>query len=253
MGATTEPVSPIEPVEPSQSTLSRLIGVFFSPGPTFEDIARKPGFWAPLIVILVSGLAMAEAMVFKIGMERLIRMSLEQGGQAQKMSPEQIENVIRTWSKIGMVTTPLTIVLGLPIFLLILAAIGLAIVNFILGGQIGFKKAFSAACYANVVGVVGSLMGIALILFGDPENFNAQNPIPSNLGFFLNPLDTSKVVLALANSLDIVTIWMVILFSLGISKATGGKQKALSIFLCVCGVWVVYILGKIGWVMIFNR
>jgi Yip1 domain len=247
VGAPTDPVSPIEPVQPSsQSTLSRLVGVFFSPGSTFEDVGRKPDFWAPLVVIIVFGLAFTEAMIFKIGMDRIVRMSMEQSGQAQKMSPDQLDNAVRVGAKIGVVISHLIILVGLPVFLLILAAIGMVIVNLVLGGQISFKKAFSVACYANVVGIVGSLMGIALVLFGDPENFNAQSPIPSSLAFFLNPLDTSKTLMAAASSVDVITIWMVILFSLGISKATGGKQKTLSILLCVCGVWAVWILAKVG-------
>jgi peroxiredoxin len=41
-------------------------------------------------------------------------------------------------------------------------------------------------------------MALALILFGDPNQFNFENPIPSNVRFFLDPVETSKPLLAFA-------------------------------------------------------
>ena len=35
---------------------SRLTGVFFEPAKTFEDVAARPNFWAPLILVIVVAL-----------------------------------------------------------------------------------------------------------------------------------------------------------------------------------------------------
>jgi len=109
--------------------------------------------------------------------------------------------------------------LGPPIFLAIVAALRLAIVNGLFGVQLNFKKSFSVACYANLVSMLGVVMGVAMILFGDPERFNPNNPISSNIGFFLNPLETSKPLLAMASSLDIFSFWLIAL--LGIATGIG--------------------------------
>ena len=119
--------------------------------------------------------------------------------------------------------------LGPPIFLAIVAALRLAIVNGLFGVQLNFKKSFSVACYANLVSMLGVVMGVAMILFGDPERFNPNNPISSNIGFFLNPLETSKPLLAMASSLDIFSFWLIALLGIGYSAASGGKVKAFSI------------------------
>ncbi|MGD0921957.1 MAG: hypothetical protein ABSA70_09370 [Terriglobia bacterium] len=66
---------PAEPESPPMSFAERFLGVFISPGPTFEDIARRPGFIAPLIVTIVSGLVILETMIFKIGMGRIVRLT----------------------------------------------------------------------------------------------------------------------------------------------------------------------------------
>ncbi len=130
--------------------------------------------------------------------------------------------------------------------LLVIAALGLLILNAIFGAQLNFAKVFAVTCYANLVGLLGAIMAVTVILFGDPEHFNPQNPMPSNLGFFLNPVETSKPGMALAGSLDLFTVWFMALLGIGLSEATGRKVKALSIFLCYLGLWLVWVLAKIG-------
>ncbi|MFB3920803.1 MAG: YIP1 family protein [Terriglobia bacterium] len=229
-----------------RSFWSRWIGVYFSPGETFQDIARKPDFLFPLVAAVLSAIAVTETMLAKIGMERIIRNSMEIGGQAAKMTPEQIQQAVDRGKGIGSILAHVGGILGAPIYLLVVAAIGLAIVNALFGSPISFRKAFSVTCYANLVGVIGAVMAVALILFGDVERFNPNNPAPTNLGFFLNPLETSKPVAALASSVDLFTIWFVILLGIGFSQATGGKVKARTIFLVYLGLWMVWVIGKVG-------
>ncbi len=249
----SSPVSvPPEPESPPMSFSERFLGVFISPGPTFEGIARRPGFIAPLIVAIVSGLVILETMLFKIGMGRMIRQSLEQGGQAAKMSADQLEGAVRTGATVGTVFAHVGVLVFGPAMLLILAALGLGILVLIYGAPANFKAVFSATCYANLVGVLGVLMGVALILFGDPEHFNAQNPIPSNVGFFLNPLETSKPLYSLAGSADILWIWTMVLMAMGWSRASGGKAKTLPVFLALAGIWLIWVLGKMGFAAILG-
>ncbi|MGA2629845.1 MAG: YIP1 family protein [Terriglobia bacterium] len=230
--------------EPALSFWSRWVGVYFSPRAAFADIARKPDFILPLVVSVVSALALTKTLLAKVGMARLIRMSIEQSGR--NMTAEQIDQAVRGGETIGLVMAHVGAILGSPIFLLIVAALGLAIVNAIFGGQINFRTSFAVACYVHLIGVLGVLMGLPLILFGGLEHFNPQNPIPSNIGFFLNPLETSKPLMAVAGSLDIFSFWMIALLGVGYSAAAGGKIKALSISAIYFGLWLVIVLGKVG-------
>ncbi len=231
---------------PTKSFPARFAGVFIEPGETFADIFRRPDIIWPLAVAVISGVVFTETMLAKIGMERIIRNQLEQGGQAARMSPEQLDQAVSQGAGIATIFTHIMGLLGSPIFLLIVAGIGLAILNSFFGAQLKFKTVFSVTCYSQLVGVLGVLTGLAVILFGDVERFNAQNPMPTNVGFFLNPLETSKPILALAGSLDIFTIWFFILLGVGLSEASGRKVKALSIFLVYFGLWSVWVLGKVG-------
>jgi len=234
--------------EPRRSFWSRWVGVYFSPRPAFEDIARKPDFILPLVVSVVSALAVTETLLAKVGMARIIRMSIEQSGR--NLPAEQMEQAVRSGETIGTVMAHVGAVLGGPIFMLILAALALAIVNGIFGGQINFKTSFAVACYANLIGVLGALMALPLILFGDLERFNPQNPMPSNVGFFLNPLETSKPLMAVAGSLDIFSFWLIALLGVGYSAAAGGKIKAFSIGAIYFGLWLIIVLGKVGFALL---
>jgi Yip1 domain len=234
------------PAPPSMSFPARFAGIFVEPRETLADVVRRPDFLWPLAVSVISGVVLTETMLAKIGMERIIRNQLEQGGQAARMSAEQLEQAVNQGASIAGIIAHIMGVIAAPIVLLIFAAIGLLVLNSFFGAQAKFKTVFSITCYSQLVGVLGVLTGLAVMLFGDVERFNAQNPMPTNLGFFLNPLETSKPLLALAGSLDIFTIWGLILLGIGLSEASGRKVKAKSIFLVYAGLWAVWIIGKVG-------
>lgn len=242
MGATA---STTEVAEPGKSIGARLIGVFFSPGATFADIARKPDFLAPFILLTLLSVAVTETMLAKIGIENIMRYQIEHSSRGASMTPEQIQQGVEQGAKVGAIFTHVIGFLAVPIILLIIAGVGMLITNAIFGSPISFKTAFSVASYANVVFALHSLMTLAMIFFGDVEHFNPQNPGPTNLGFFLDP-STSKPLMALASSIDIFSFWLLALLAIGFSEATRRKVKVMSIFLCFFGLWAVVVLIKIG-------
>jgi hypothetical protein len=232
--------------EPPKSFFERLVGVFVSPGATFADIARKPDFIVPLIVSILATMAVIETMLAKIGVERIVRQSLEQSGRASNMSPDQMQQAMEQGAKFTGIFMHLTGLLAAPIVLLVVAGVGLLIMNAIFGSQLKFKTAFCVTCYANMVSVLGAAIALVMILLADPEQFNAQNPMPTNPGFFFNPRETSKPLLSLLSSLDVFTIWFMALLGIGFSEAVSRKVKPATIFLCFAGLWAIWVLAKMG-------
>jgi hypothetical protein len=239
-----------EPVRPRMNFAERLLGVFISPGETFADIARAPDFIAPLIVGILCSVVVSETMLAKFGMDRIIRMQLEQSGRATSMSPEQLDQAVHQGAAIGAVLTHVVGLIMSPIYLLIIAGLGILILDGIFGATANFKTIFSTTCYAYLLSLVPTVMALAMILFGDPDHFNAQNPAPTNVGFFLNPLETSKALQSLASSVDLYVIWFLIVLAIGLHEASARKVKTGSIFWSYVGAWAVWILGKTLLVMI---
>src|SRR5947208_4270890 len=86
--------SPLEISEEPKSFAARLGGVFIAPSATFADVARKPDFVAPLIVSVLASVAMFESMLWKIGIERIMRQQIEHSSRASNMTPEQMQQAV---------------------------------------------------------------------------------------------------------------------------------------------------------------
>ena len=237
---------PVPEEQPEDSFIDRGLGVFFSPARAFASIVRRPNFLLPLIISIVGSIVVIEVMLAKVGAATIVRRSLEISGRAVHMTPEQLEQAV---SSAGMITSILMRavgILGVPIFLAIIAATGLFIVNVVFGASADFKTCFSVVCYANLVLLVAVVLGLVMIWFGDVEQFNPENFVPTNVGFFLNPLETSKPLYVIASSFDIFRVWFIVLSSLGLSTATGKKVGTVAIFLTYLGIWIVLVLARAG-------
>jgi hypothetical protein len=77
-----------------------------------------------------------------------------------------------------------------------------------------------------------------------PESFNIKNFAPTNLGAFLNPLETNKALYALASSMDVVTIWTLVLLGIGTAAVAGVKRS--SAYIAVFGWWAIFVLFGVG-------
>lgn len=238
------PPLPDEP--PADSFFTRALNIFIAPGRAFESIVRRPDFLAPLITMTVASIILVEAMLQKVGAARIVRQALETSGKASQMTPEQLDQAVHRAAAITAIFMHMSGVVGVPMFLLIIAATGLFIINVVFGASTEFKPCFAVVCYANLVLLVGVVLGLVIVLFGDVEQFNVQNPIPSTLGFFLNQRETSKPLYVMASSFDIFRVWFIILTSLGLSLATRKRVGTLGICLTYFGLWVLIVLARAG-------
>jgi hypothetical protein len=111
---------------------------------------------------------------------------------------------------------------------LIYAAVLMAIFNFMLGAEVPFARALAVVFYAGLPGVLGAiLLTISFLASADPSTIDlAGNPMPTNLGFFLDP-QGNKALYALASALDIFKIWYVILLGLGFAVASSNRKPSI--------------------------
>lgn len=250
--AEIEPSSGNPQGPPSMSFFSRVLGVFIEPGDTFEDIARNPGWIAPLILLTLASLAAVTTMLVKVGASRIALQAIQRSGRAAQMDPAQLSQIAERSAGIMRIVMPVSALFGAAIFLLIVAGLGLLFLNVFFGQHAKFKAVFSVACYANLPSVLGALMAITVMLFGDPAAFNPQAPAPTNPGFFMNPLTTSHVVFALGSSFDILIFWFLALLAIGLSRVVQKKVKATTIFLVYLGVWALLVAFKVGAALLFS-
>lgn len=231
---------------------SRLTGVFFEPGKTFEDVAARPRFWAPLILVMVTALGFMVLFGQHVGWERMMRQQIETSTRAAQLSPEQREQQVQMTAKFAPIAGYVGILLGVPLVTLIWAAVLVGIVKGLMSAQVRLKQVFAIICYASLPGVIMALLMIAVMFMKPPEDFNLQNPLVFNPGAFMDPLTTSKFIYSLASALDLFTLWKLVLIAIGL-KAAGGKELSMGGAMTAAFLpWAVWILGAASLAGIFS-
>jgi Yip1 domain len=235
-----------EPTPLSQS--ERVIDVFIAPSKTFNDILRDCSWWLPWLIGVVITFGFGMAIQQKIGWDKTYNTILQQGSQAQldrmsQLPPDQLAHqkaIGAAFVKYIFWGTP---VLGL-LFALIVSGVLLFTVNFGFGGQAKFRKMLAVWFYATLPFAIQGILGIITVFSGlDPDAFNLKNPVATNLGYFL-PMDSPKWLMVLGTSIDVLTIWVLILLTLGCSIV--GKIKKSSAATAVWGWWILITLVKIA-------
>jgi hypothetical protein len=169
------------------SEAGRLVNVFVDPKPAFADIAARPRWWAPMVLIMVCSLAYLLLFSSHVGWEHFMRQQFEQSPKAQTMSPEDRERAIQMQLKFG---PPFGMAIGViapPISMLVSAAVLLFIFNNMLGAAVKFPQALAVVAYASLPQILATAGALLVMFLKDPMDFDLKNPAGYNLGFYLDP------------------------------------------------------------------
>ncbi len=253
-------MSPLEAQPATEATApltqwQRIGNTFTAPSRTFRDIKRgNRSWWLPFVVLALVGYLFFAAFAFKVGvrqsMANVINMNPKAQEQMAQATPEQRERGMNFWVVFTEVVS-----VGGPAFGLLGAAVTsgvlLGTINFGFGGKANFGEVFAMSYYAWLPSIVKLLLGTAVMWFQPPEQFNLQNFAPTNAAaLFMDPSTPHRALYALATHLDIIQIWMAILFGIGLSTVAGVKRS--SGYIAVFGWWVLIVLAGVGWAAAFG-
>ncbi|MGO9338655.1 MAG: YIP1 family protein [Terracidiphilus sp.] len=238
------------PTGPGLSQMQRVTSIFSAPSKTFEDIKRgNKSWWLPWVIMAVFGYLFFAAVSYKVSMQTVVDNQFKLAGEKQqeqlaKLSPEQLQ----LQEKISLYVTEGIFIAG-PVFVLLVAAVVALVlwgtINFVFGGKATFGSIFAVWFFASLPEVFKTLLGIVVLFAGGtPETFNIKNYAPTNVAAFLPVMETNKAVYALANSIDIVTIWSLVLMGMGIAIVAGVKRS--SGYIAVFGWWAIMVLIGVG-------
>jgi hypothetical protein len=230
------------------SPVGRLVNVIVEPQKAFVDIAARPGWWPPMILLVVLSVIYLAAFSSHVGWERFIRHQIETSKQAQNLTAEQRENAIQMQAKFAGPVGMAGAVVGTPISMVILAGVFMFIFGTVLGGTVTFKQTLGVVSHAMVPSVISSVAALGVMFLKDPSDFDLSNPAGFNLGFYLDPLSSPAWLVSLGNSLDIFSIWIMLLVATGMSIAARKSWKTS--FAGVIALWAIYVLIKVGWAAI---
>lgn len=235
-----------QPSEPERvNSISRIFGALFSPKETFESIARRPTWLLPLVLISVLALSVVAVFTKRVGWQSFFEKQDAAASRFQQMSSQQQRQALEAQVKYGPPVIYAEAVIVPFVAAIVIAAIFLAMFNLLSGTQLNFKTSLGIVSHAWMPGLISSLLAVLVLFLKDPSTVDLQNLVASNAGAFLST-DSPKWLIALLGSLDLFSFWMMILMAMGYSAAAPKKISFGKGFVSILGVWLLYVLAKVG-------
>lgn len=233
----------------SMGAFARVIGALFSPRATFQDIARKPSWLIPLLVLIILSMSITAIFGHRVGwrafMEKQNSQSRRTQQQMAQMTPEQREHMVQMQVKIAPIAGYIGAIVGFPIVALVISAIFMGVFNATSSASLDFKTSFGVVTHSYMPFAIPSLLGILILYLKPPDTVDLQNLVSSNVGALLSK-SAPMWQQSTGTSLDVFTFWVLGLMAFGYSVVRPKKIKIGTALAWVVGVWVVYVLIKAG-------
>lgn len=251
MATTTSIPAPEAQSQPAISAVGRVIGVFFSPKQTFEDIVRKPSWVLPVVLLTLFSIGVSFAINQRINFREFMTQQIEKNPRSANLSAEQKQQQIEGGAKF----TPIVIwafgVCGPVLFVMFVALAMWGAYNLLGGANTNFGTSFAITAHAALTGLVSSSLMILVLYLKPPGTVDLENPVATNLAAVLAD-DSAKWLFKLLNSIDIFSFWTLILLAIGFAATNPKKLKGSKAFTIAFSVWAVYVVCRVGGAWIFS-
>jgi len=217
--------------------------VLFSPDATFASIARRPDWVVPLLVFLVIGYISTAVILPRMDWGAISAMQEEQiRAKNPNMSQEDMDRIARMSAGAGKVFGWIAPIMGAIWYLIVALVLWLAFRLF--GGENSFGQSWSTTLYSWMPLVInGIILTIVGLLRGGLINPMEMATLVKSNPAFLVDLKAQPVLYALLSSIDVFTIWTVVLMIIGFAViARVSKARSAAI---VIPLWIVCILLKL--------
>jgi hypothetical protein len=226
------PVPPLSPVVPAQtpplSEAARIVDTFIAPSKTFTDFRRSASWWGPWLLISIVSVLFIYVIGRQVGFEQISRNQIAHSSRAdqfEKLPPDQQArqiNISTNFIRYFAYGSPLLILF----FSLISTTVLWATFKIAAGAETTFGQAYAIIMYAGLPGIIGAILGIISLFAGvNPEGFDINNPVGTNLAYYLDPATTGKFLRGMASAVDVITIWTIVLLGIGFASTSKVKRS----------------------------
>jgi hypothetical protein len=229
----------------------RITGMFFSPTNTFQDIARKPSWIAPVVTFTLLSIIVCITLNQRMNWREFISQQIEKSSSASQMSPEQKEQRIEGGAKLAPI---FTYVFGIPgplAGVLVIALVMMGAYNLLGGVSADFGTSLGIVSHAFVPSIISSLLFLLILFLKPPGTVDLDNPVAANIGAFL-PEESAKWLVKLCTSIDLFSFWILILIAIGFATLNPKKLKGGKPYTIAFTVWAAYVVVRVGWALIFS-
>jgi hypothetical protein len=237
-------VSPGDTQPTGMSEGARIAGVFFEPKKAFADIAARPRWIVPLLLLMLASFGIAMFYNQKGVMRLSTEQQMSKNPQIAQLPPDQRAAAYERGMKIASIIMYCIPIL-IPIVYLIISLVLWGVAAGILSAPLRFGQMFAIVTYAQLPGLLMTgLIAASVAMKKDISDFNVQNPLMFNPGAFMDQTTAPKFIYSLASSLDLFSFWIIFLLATGIKAAAGKKISFGGALFAVILPWAVFVLGR---------
>jgi len=233
------------------SPFGRVIGVFFSPSATFEDIVRKPSWLLPVLLTTILSIAVSISINQRMNWREFMSQQIEKSPRAAQLSAEQKQQQIEGGAKFTPIVTYAIGVCGPILGTLIIGLIMWGAYSLLGGISTNFGTAFGITAHAFLTGIVSSPLLILTLYLKPFGTADLENPLATNFAALLSE-DAAKWLVALCKSFDLFTFWTLMLLAIGFAAVNPKKLKGAKSFTIAFTLWAVFVAIRVGWAFIFS-
>lgn len=207
------------------NVFARLVGVITSPKATFENVIAHPKALGILVIIcLISAVTLGWFFSTQIGRDAWLNSMIERGGP--QMTDQQISAMEKMLPFVGYFAIGQALI-GVPIFMVLIAGLLYAIFNAAMGGTATFKQVFAVVVHSWVIPAVSQLFTLPLAY--------AKGELKSStsLGVLLPMIDDSTFLGKFIGAIDFFMIWALIVLAIGLAVLYRRKTQSIATILFV--------------------
>jgi hypothetical protein len=244
--STLPPAVPEPAAQPASSAVSRMTGVIFAPRKTFTEIARRPTWAAPFIIICLLSIAVSALIAQKTDWRSFFERQMSKNPRTEQMPQEQKDRILESQVKYA---PKIAFAFGLIItafMMLFLTLIYWGAFNLFTGAGLNFATSFGIVTHACVPWIISSILAIIILSIKRSGDVDPEHFLASSVAAFL-PDDAPHWLDSLGQSIELFWMWALALIAIGFSASSPKKIKLAGAFLTVFGIWAVWVLGKVAW------
>lgn len=225
------------------SAVSALLAMFYEPSRAFAMLEPKRHAWLPLLLLIVSVIALMAWYFMIVDFSWLLDQMLA------SMKPEQREQAKGMMTKSMLQTTTLvSTVVMYPAFCA-LAGLYFMIVGKSMNKNVDFGTGFALSAWASVPGLLMLPLGAVAIVIasGGQLGFSELNPLSINQLIFHH--DMNHPMAGVLDSISVTSVWTMFLTVLGfqvwakVPRSTAVKVVLIP-YVIIYGLWLAYALSK---------
>jgi len=225
------------------AALSRVWRAFTAPAEVFREIAARPTWVWPLVVMIVLSVASQLVIAPRIDFDATIRQSMEQSSSGRQLTEEQMDKAVSVAKKVAGVTMYVS-PLGVPVLYLLIGGLYFLLLKLV-GSDTEYGRVFSGVMHAMLPADIVKSVLLTVVAWRK-ESFVAtdlETMLRSNLAAWL-PDTAPKATIALGGVLDVFNVWKWILLVLALEIiGRVERKKAIGIVATVWGVWALALMA----------